>query len=812
MHYFRNILFLAFIYFIPLQNEISAQNIIHGKVSGTLTDSSGSDHLQFVTVVLLRVKDSTAKAGGSSDVNGNFLFENIEEGKYFLRCDLSGYTEFNSHSFSVTGDSSSVDLGKIKLTADKKMMSTVVISDEKSDYSSDADKKVYEVGKNLTATGGTATDVLQNVPSVTVDNDGNISLHGSANVTVLIDGKPSGITGEDRQAALQQIPANMIERIEVITNPSSKYDAQGMGGIINIVTKKGSGKGWNGNATAGAGTNNKYNGSVAVSDRTDKINFYANYNYRYEEKWGKSYGSQHTFTSDTDYFYQYNGGSMNRSAFHNGKIGADFYLNENNTLSISGAYTMKTEKKNDSTMYSFMDKNQQPFSGFQRNTWTNEKTGTADASADYKHIFKGKKQTLNVLGSFSSNEKQQSGAFQNDFYGFENPPYEKNNGTTDFISSIAQADYSNAINDSVHLDAGLKYSLRRNNSLQEGDLYDFGNNIYNLDPRFSDHFIFDESVYAAYAQYTERVHRITYQAGARTEYTDLHGASESTGINFHNPYLSFFPSANIVFDIKTGEQFRVSYSRRLNRPNNQQINPYIDYSDSIMVRTGNPYLKPEFIHSVETEFSKSWEIFSVSATGYYRHTDNMISWSRIFDTLTGKGEVKPRNFSSSDNVGMDLVIRSSIGKKINAMLSASGYESHINGENIEAGLQTAYFGWNGKISLSWKITKDMAAQLNGNYGSPMKQPLGSFQMPGGIDLGMRQDFFKGRMSITLNVADIFNTKRMNIKSYNTGYDFTGWKQKESRIGMFTLSWIFGQGNDQLKKKAIIQQEENSGGE
>jgi iron complex outermembrane receptor protein len=779
-----------------------------GSVIGIVNDSATNLPVEFVVVAVLDAKDSLAKGGGLTDKTGSFIVNQLPAGEYFARVTFIGYKPFFTKHFFISAQNAQTDLGILKLAADKKVLGAVDVVSEKSDYVNNVDKKVYEMGKNLTATGGTAADVLQQIPGVTVDVDGNVSMRGSGNVTILIDGKPSGLTGDDKQAVISQFPASMIERIEVISNPSAQYDAQGMSGIINIITKKDSGKGFNGTATIGAGDNNKYNASVTLSNRSKKLNIYGSYNFRAEEKWGKSGGMQHTFTADTNYYYQLLGGSVNNTYFQNGKAGADIFINPYNTLSFTGSYSYTKELKDDSTVYSFLDQNLSEFSRFQRNTVNDEFTKTMEATSDYKKSFPGSKRMLTVNGSFSGNDKITGNTYANDFLGFENPPYQSSAGDNNFITATGQTDYTHPLNDTMRLEMGLKYGMRHNNNLQVGKTFDYAGNYYFFDPRFSDHFVFRESVYAGYLQFVARVKKVDYQAGVRSEYTDLTGSSSSSASTFTNQYLSFFPSASLRYRMKEGYDFRFSYSRRLNRPNNRQINPFIDYSDSISLRTGNPYLKPEFIQSLETEFVRTWQQSSLSATVYYRHTDNMISMSRIFDPATGIGITMPRNFSTSDNVGADITFRKSLGKKGNVMLSLSGNDSKVNGDNIEAGLQSTTFGWSGKISSYYKITKSTFVQLTASYGSPMSQPLGSFQMPGGVDAGVRQDLFRGKGTFTLNVADIFDTKKMKMRSYNTGYDYSGYRKKESRIVMLSFSWRFGSGDDIRKKGSLpIQQEE-----
>ncbi|GAB4144004.1 MAG: TonB-dependent receptor [Bacteroidia bacterium] len=719
----RNLTFLIFLFClfgIQLFSQPGQGAPAQGTVIGIIKDSITGEPLEYAAVGVFSAADSSAKGGTVTDKSGSFTIRQVPNGKYYLRITFVGYNTSYSKPFSVSPQQLQADVGIIRISSSSAQLDAVTITDTKADYTNGIDKKIYDVNSNITATGGTATDVLQNVPAVTVDMDGKISLRGNENVTILIDGKPSGMTGSDRQAVLSQIPAAMIDHIEIITNPSARYDAQGMAGIINIVTKRDSKKGFNGSATVGAGTNNKYNAGLTINNRSEKVNFFANYNWRYEDRWFKGEGLQHTFTSDTNYYYKNPKAGLQKSDFHSGKMGADFYLNAYNTLSASASYSLRKENNEDSVQYSFLDSAMNTFSAFSRRTSTDDLNKTIDANLDFKKAFPGSVRALTASAFISSNIRQQGGSYKNDFQGYTNPPYQLSAGLNKFISSTAQVDYVHPFNDSMKFETGAKYSLRDYDNIQDAQLFDYTQEIYNPDARFTDHFYFNENVYAAYLQFGAHIRKFDYQAGVRAEYTDIEGKSYSTAQGFSNNYLSLFPSATVRYTPKYGMDFQLGYSRRLNRPANGQLNPFLDFTDSLNIRTGNPYLLPEFIHSSELSFNKMWEKITFNLTVYYRHTDNMISMARLFDTITGVAYVKPRNFSTSDNIGADMVIRYQIGKKGSVMVSVSGFNNKVNGSNIQAGLQSTNNAWNGRFTANYKVLKNTNVQLTGMYMSKVR--------------------------------------------------------------------------------------------
>ncbi len=801
-----------------------AQTILHaqpggqqppqiGSVIGIISDTLSNHPVEYASIAIISAVDSTVKGGAVSGKDGSFSVTKLPAGRFMVRVSFMGYDAWVSKPFTISMSTQQYDAGSIKLTPVSAQLGAVEIKEERSDYTNSIDKKVYDVDQNITNTGGTATDILQNIPSVTVDVDGKVSLRGSENVTILIDGKPSGITGEDRSAALQQIPASMIERIEIITNPSAKYDAQGMAGIINIITKKEKGKGYNGTGNAGIGTGNKYNAGINLNARTDKANFFASYNYRFEDRWGTGFGNQYTFPPDTTFSFNSKSGSLQSSIFNSARIGTDIYFNPYNTLSISGGYAWKNEIKEDSTSYFFLDENNIETSRFGRRTNGTDLVQTIDAALDYKKAFPGNKRTFSSAASFSTNQRAVENSFRLDSYGYENEPYQVNGANNQFYIYTTQADYSHPINDSLKIETGVKYYLRQYINDQNGSQYNYSSLLYTTDARFVDVFEFTENVGAAYVQGNMHRGKWDYLAGLRAEYTAQSGSSKALDSSFTNSYLNLFPNAAARYTMGSYTEIQLSYGRRLNRPQNQQLNPFVDFSDSINLRSGNPYLQPEYIHSFDLTLGQSREKFSWSTTLYYRHSENVISMARIYDVVTGLAVVKPRNYTSSENIGTELVFRMPFGKKGNMMISGAAYWNIVNGENIEPGLQSEAFHYNARISSSYKILKMTTVQISGMYFSPFIQPLGQFWMKGGIDVGIRQELFKGKGQASLNLTDVINTREFEIKNIRETYDFKGGRKRESMVLTLSFTWRFGSGDEISKRKqqAPPQEESPQGG-
>ena len=759
-----------------------------GKVFGAIHETKTNQPIEFATIAVLAVRDSSVAGGALTDGKGKFQIEELPFGRFKLRISFIGYKTFDTQPFVITPQSLMQDFGIISINSSAEKLKEVEVTAEKIEYTNSIDKKVYNLDKNIVNSGGTATDVLQNIPSVTVDIDGNVALRGSSNVTVLIDGKPSGLTGANRQAILQQLPANAIEQIELITNPSAKYDAEGMAGIINIKTKKEKLKGLNGNATIGAGTGDKYNASVALNNRTSHTNVFANYSYRSERRKLSSAGTQnYTIPALDTLSYSINGNAINQSYFHTAKLGSDFYLNNYNTLTLSGSYSVRDEWRKENRDY-LLTKSK---SFSHKYNWSDEPNQTIEANIDYKRNFLNSKRELTASANISHNLGEQANEYTSSLIDLGGYPFQTNMGKQKFLTSVAQVDYVHPLKNSK-IETGIKGTVRNNDNLLNAWRYNTAIATYLNDPLYADHFIYNEQVYAAYLQYAGKLKAWDYSAGLRGEEALTKGDSKTKQTTFSNNYLALFPSAAIKYTLNTINEIQLGYSRRVNRPNTQALNPFIDYSDSLNLRSGNPYLKPEYIHALELVFNRTLEKWSISSTLYFRHTDNLISRYRTVNLSTGIATITQRNFSSSDNTGIEQVIRYQLGKMGSVMASFNLYQNKINASNIEADLQSTSTNWNARMIVNIRVAKTTSLQVTGMYMAPNKMPQSTIkQMMSGVDAGIKQDFWKSKASVSLNVTDIFDTRKFVYVNSGDGYVYNGFRKRESRIATLTFAYRFG---------------------
>ncbi|MEO0310594.1 MAG: hypothetical protein RIQ89_251 [Bacteroidota bacterium] len=778
-----------------------------GAISGKIFEEASKTPIPFAAVALLQAKDSSVVVGALTDERGGFIFSELPYGNFILKISAIGFKDYANGKITLKPGSELVDLGSIKLNKMVMQLKEANVVGDKSDFVQGVDRKIYNVDKNITNTGGTATEVLQNIPSVTVDIDGNLALRGSGNVTVLIDGKPSALTGATRQAILQQIPASAIDQVEVITNPGAKYDAEGMAGIINIKTKKEKLQGLNANITAGMGTNNKYNLALGFNKRNAKVNLFTNYAFRYEDRFGNGRGEQHLFLPDTNYYYINNNSNINSSYFHSLKSGIDWYLSARQTFGLSATITTRFEQRPENLVFTFNDKDLNIIAASDRQTANKEAVDNLDLNFDHKFNFTEKSEWNNAL-TVSLNKRSVENVFINDIENYINLPYQRQFNSGQSLLITAQSDYSYKYAPSIKLDYGVKLTTRYNDAAINADRFSLIQQAYINDQNITDRFVYDERVPASYFQLSNEVHQLKFVAGIRAEYSYIKGTSSSLNTTNVNKYISLFPSMAMRYDWNNNTEFQLTYSRRINRPGQQQLNPFVDYSDTLNLRKGNPFLKPEFIQSFEVGINKRIKELTINATVYYRFTNNLLSRFRNVDA-NGVATMQPVNFETSQNIGLEAIFRYQLGKLGNVMLSFNGFNNTVSAANLIPELQATNRSWNGRANVNLRIAKPLMVQFTGMYAAKQRNPNSIINgMMNGVDLGLKYDFWKNAGSLSFNLTDVFDTKEFRVNNFGPTFNFLGYRKRETRIANLTFAYRWGKA-EQINRK---RQERRQGSE
>lgn len=760
-------------------------------ISGIVVNRDNGVAMQFVNVILLHPNDSSIVAGGLTDETGGFRLANVIKGDYLLRCKFIGYLELYQNVV-VTGTERQMELGVIEISESSLTKNEVVIEVERPLMETSIDKRIFNVDADLSSKGGTAEDVLQNVPSIEVDQDGGISLRGNANVIILIDGRPSTLSGGARGAVLGGIPAESIERIEIVTNPSAKYDPDGMTGIINIVLKKNRLRGINGNVSVARGTGNSNTASFGINYRTSKINLFANYSNRNTQGYRNFYSNRtRELPGDFETFEQY-------------RLGRD--LNTGNTLKTGLDYTIKdrhiagfslTYGDNIRGRYGLLS-NDLTTDALGKHLWYRNSTEDTesesfDLNTNYQWTFKEKKGEMFLDITHSRSQGRMIGIY--DEYGFNGDETgfyyneQLNNPESSNITTAAW-DVVNRFKHENQIEYGLKAILNVRDQTQFREIYDFDGAIFFPDLNINNDFRLSEQIYSVYGIYAQKLKKMSYQVGMRLEHALVRPELLTTNESFKNDYFSFFPSVHMVFPIKEKRDAFISYSRRISRPGMRSLNPFIEFTDPFNIRFGNPSLRPEYTNSFEVGYNHEIKKINFNNTFYYRHSYDVLQRIITFDEI-GRSAVTWDNLEESINWGYEGIAIYKPTKWWRNVISVNVYQLYIRTNNPLL-RNNSGINWNAKITSSFDLwNKTAAFQINGRYTGRRITPQG-FVIPGpAVDLSFQKSFLNKNLELTIRVSDIFDTQGFYIQTEVPGvYQDRTFKWETRRL-FVTLNYKFG---------------------
>lgn len=805
---------LPFIFFLLFALAVKAQNPdapASGTISGKLIDATNNQPLPFATVAL--VQNNQVIKGMQTDMNGAFSLGDIADGTYTVRITFVSYLSYKKDSVSINPNHRLVRLGMIKLGPAKGLLKEVVVSAPKSQIQIGIDKKSFSVDQSLVSQGGSATDLLGNIPSVQVDVDGNVSLRGSSNVKVLINGKPSALTGNDLTDILQSIPASSIETIEVITNPSSKYDAEGDSGIINIILKKNASVGFNGSASASVGTHQTYNGTLNLAYQNSKFNIYTNYSYRKSTRIGNGFSNKTTNLIDpttgeneTDQQNQISDQSFTFGG-HNIRSGIDYNIDKKTTISFSDNINIRTRDRLQNGNTQIMQ-NGALFEMLDQHNTSHSSGTNLDFNLDFDHKFSKKDEELTAnIGHSTSHDNDFDNL--NTGYNFYNPDsaynFNQRNHTIGHQNNWnIQADYTLPLNNHNRLDIGYRSTFSTNDN---NYLVDTLNNVtdqLDYDPLLSNHFIYHEQVHALYTNYQQQFGKFGIQAGLRLEETQINTTlTDSVTNNHHQDYLRLYPSLFLSEKLTDNQTLQLSYSRRVTRPRGNQISPFLDKSDPLNYQQGNPDLLPQDIHSFELSYINYWKTLTLTSSLYYRLTNDNIQ--RIVSPVTSEISLTEfENVKSASNAGYELIAKLSPSNAFDLTGNVNIYYKNIDGDPALGLAATSGYAWNANLTMNIKPTKKLGFQIRGDYQGPQVVPQGRADAVYGIDGGVRYDISK-KLNISINGRDLLNSRKFaNDITYSNpalNYYSQQYSQRRFATGVYiaTLSYRFGSTPGKQKK-------------
>lgn len=790
----------------------------HGTVKGKIIDSSVSMPMEFTSVALFNSNDSTLVTGTISTNDGTFVLREIPFGNYFLVANFMGYEKTFVNTIKLNEDNPLFDAGTVKLAPAAQNLDEVevIATQNRVDYK--IDRKIINVSQDLNAAGGSAAEVLQNTPSVTVDIDGNVSLRGSTNFTVLIDGRPTPLSGND---ALQQIPATSIQHIEIITNPSAKFDPDGMAGIINIVMKKNSLQGLSGIFNTSVGTGQKYSGDFLLNYKTNKFNVFGGVDYQ-NNRFGGSMNSLREMSPDAPVssLILIDG---SRDMFRNGlvlKTGMDYYLSANSTLSLGvdiGNRGFSSEMNTKMHSYTFPATTDT----FYRANGNSTRGGNYyNLNLNYSKKFAGDRHELIALFSYQG-QKSDDTEEENEFPADENyqilplPVIKVRSSELGSESEFrAKIDYTKPLFQKGFLETGYQMRLDYETEDYLFEDYDPDTDNWSDNLLYSSGNYFDRNIQAAYATFSNSLGQFEYKLGLRGEYTHRNIRREKNGDPFTLDRLDYFPSLHLSRQLKNEQQLLASYSRRINRPNGWDLEPFRSYMNSYSLREGNPQLKPEYVNSVELSYQKNIGKSFFVIESYYRNTQNLITRVMYRDeSLPDMVIMTSENLNDDHSAGAEFMLNLAAAKWLNVNTSVNVYRYWLNGTLYGESISRESNNWDLRLNSSFFLSPKSRIQANVMYNGPSVTAQGNREAFYFVNLAFRQDFLDRKLSATLSVQDILGTMRHEFSTFTPTLNNTVRFEREHQVITLTLSYKLNNFKNQNRKNddSQIMLEEGGGG-
>ncbi len=771
-----------------------------GRLYGKLLDAGTKEPIGFATVAAYTAKDSLV-GGGLTRENGDFNLTNLPAGPLKITLSFMGYQALEKQVI-ITPQNNEQDLGNLSIGVSSQMLKEVVVSAEQSTIQLRADRKVFNVEKNLASAGGTAEDILKSVPSVNVDADGNAALRNQ-NAQILIDGRPTLLS-------LNQIPAGDIEQVEVITNPGAKYDANTTGGILNLVLKKNRKPGYNGMVSAGVGTAGRYNGMANISAKQGPWNVSLNYNVNTNKNLtnGYLYRTDLVDGQPVRYFNQENATEFG-NLFQFGRLNIDYTLDNRNTLTLAGNAMGGDFRPNEIQRFTELDGQQNRISSGSRSSNTDGQWRNYTAQGAWRHTFPEKGKELVLDGQYTLGRSNNTNIFETrnflpDGAEMPNPELQNNIGGNRSNQAQVQFDFTDPVGENAKFEFGARFFRKTTNTWLDVTHFDYNDFAFEPDSILTTNYDITEMINAAYANYSGAFGNWGYVAGMRFEASSFQGKQLTSEQEFSynypgsgsNLWKAFFPSLYLTRKLGDNQEIQVNASRKINRPNWFQIMPFFMFADKYNYRIGNPALRPEFVNLAEANYNLLFGQNALLASVYVRHTQDPIT------SITYRSPDDPNvlvstfeNGSNAIAFGMDNTLKLNLGKSIEWTNNLNVFQTKITAQNFE----NSGWAYNAKSTLSLRLPAAISVQAMANYESPRILPQGKTAPMFFSDLSVKKDFGKN-FSLTLALVDVFDSRRMgqNLETSNYIQDFS--RRRENRFVRATAMWRFGKPDAALFKK------------
>ena len=752
-------------------------------ITGRVVENFSENPIAFATIVVLNKTTNVSLAGTTSDMDGNFELK-FDSEDIAIEVSFIGFETVRINEISITDGVA--DLGVIKLT-EGQTLEVVEIRAEKSTTEFRLDRRVFNVGKDLSSTGMGAMELLNNVPSVNVSIEGQISLRGSSGVQILIDGKPSILT-DDPNNSLSSITAEMIESVEVITNPSAKYDAEGTSGIINIILKKDEKKGVNGSITLNTGVPHNHSLGFSVNRRSEKFNLFAQLGIGYREQPNDRKNSNQDLIRNTN--IESIGEEFRNENFYNIILGTDYHINDNNVITLSGNYTYEIEDQPSSTDFIFYDSSNTPISEWNRSEETEATNPKWQYELQYKKDFEDHEDhdlLVSALGRFFG--KDQESEFQVTPVFGEVTSISQQTETefqqTDFTFKL---DYTRPINEQWTVETGAQYVA--NDVGNDFTVRDFIDGDWMVDPDLTNNFEWEQNVLGLYATGSYEGAAWGVKLGLRVEDTDLNTVLVNTDERNSQDYTDFFPSGHVSFKFNESVSLQGGFSTRIFRPRLWDLNPFFNIRNDFNIRVGNPNLQPEYTDSYELTSIFLIPKASFNLGVFYRHTTDVVERVTFFEDNVSI--VRPENIGTNQTTGIEFNMKYNT---TDWLVLTGDFNFNVFDRKGEFEDQNFDFNgdqWTTRLTGKFKLPADIEMELTGNYNSSFKTIQGEVSQNAFADFGIRKKIAKGKLVLNASVRDVFNSRfRESIVNQPEYYTYS--KSRRGRFITVGLSYGFGKG-------------------
>jgi outer membrane receptor protein involved in Fe transport len=748
------------LFFLAIHITAAGQQAPQAIIKGRTVENASKEPMQYVNIALFRTSDSSLVKAATTDLDGQFMLTNVPGGLYYLESSFIGFVTRHTGPLNISNAGATVDLGVINLEVSSLILNAVEVKAEKTIFSNSIDRKVYNVEKDILAQSSNATEILRNIPSVAVDVEGQVSLRGSSNITFFINGRPSTLLRMNSIVALQQIPANTIERIEVITNPSAKYKPDGVGGIINIVLKKNTTRGMNGILMASAGNQGRYNANLSLNYNTGKMNLHGSYGFRHSDtpRLRSDERIRRDSLEETLSFFDYNEREEDRSYAHVFNGGFDYDLNENNRFSFTGSLYVKDSREETNANTIYRDAFREVTSLFTSHITKTEPEVEYELSAVFEHTF-DEDHTLSLEANLD-NYREKEDVFFTDRYQF---PSVSNLFTHNLINKngpLAEfyAEYARPLGDEGELEAGYVYEFFRDNLDYNFETKYFEEADWTRDFNRSNEFIFTQQIHALYATYGHSFDRFSFLAGLRAEQSLVNSHLVTFDSIVPNDYFKVYPTLHLSYELSDHEQIQLNYSKRIKRADSDEHNPFPEYKDPRNIEAGNPRLKPEQVHSLELGYEAKYDRYSFLTSVYYRYMYDAFTSVDYYvnDTTLLESYI---NLANEQAAGVELIVSTTLYDIVNLNFNANGYYNVIDATNLGFSAARSNFTWDAKLTSNITLSQNTFVQFNAHYRSARISAQGSRKPLFLFNGGIRQDLFNDRASLTLTASDVFNSLR-----------------------------------------------------